>query len=154
MERVDDVLICIRAPRVRNSDAKGASNCGAFEFTSEVSEANRLSQMTDPISWNTCQKQATTPIKNTKNIKLLSCGLASNTGNTCGSATNAPNVVKPITVNISTIWRTGCVKCGCASLSACAMRHAPGFVSALAYNLDKIHLKSQGIMQPTRGPVL
>ena len=43
----------MRNPRWRNSDASGASSCGALILESSVSVANLSIQRTDPINWTT-----------------------------------------------------------------------------------------------------
>jgi hypothetical protein len=53
IDRVDEELTCIRAPRVRSNAASGASIGGALESGSCESEAKFSIQRTEMMSWNT-----------------------------------------------------------------------------------------------------
>ena len=72
IERVEDEVSERRARRLARSDARGASRRGAWVNSwPGRSSAKPSIQLTEEIRVSTCQKQAATPMKKTKTMKIL-----------------------------------------------------------------------------------
>ena len=72
IERVEEEVSCIRAPRVRSSAASGASSEGAGRSASPGCWRAKASiQLTEFISRTTCRKQDSTPRTKTTPMTVL-----------------------------------------------------------------------------------
>ena len=62
----------------------------------------------------TCQKQASTPMKKTRRMKIFRYGEARKISCTTGKISTASAMASPSTISIMTICRTGWENCGSA----------------------------------------
>ena len=106
----DDAEICIRAPRERSSVASGARRRGGLTNSCLDFRAVKPSiQLTERISWITCQKQAITPITKTSSDEPVQPGVRQEHRRHAGEGDiGAERRPAPDAISISAIWRTGC----------------------------------------------
>ena len=111
IDRVEEDDRFDRAPRLRNSCAKGASKSGASASAEPGSWRAKASiQLTDCTRMNTCQKQVATAKRNTPAIKPFSQGFVWMMPKTVSWMSQAPPMTRPETKSMVTIWRMGWLK--------------------------------------------
>lgn len=108
MDREDEDDICIRAPRDRSSDARGASRRGGLVWSWPGTWRTKSSiQLTDWTRISTCQKQVTTPRRKTAVMNPLNSGLTRRMPTTSAWMNHAPLPTSRQATSMATICRIG-----------------------------------------------